>query len=299
MMSQNEPTTESERNTINKIKDFLLGYIDQDSAPYLTVYTTLRKSKETPRVGKHNIEELADLASECLFSEDSEDDLETAVDALRGLSDIDPLSVLTRAFELEKSDVDPAPEGSPLDKYAFSDERMGRVPREKNNKTEKDLYDELSSYVRVNSPVSQESVSVIKNALSQGLYSDMFSPPVASEVHRGMSVSEEYLRAALGVKRLPSENGKSSKGFTFLPYDNRNVSGWTTDENVAYDFSVNAREDYSVVMTAPCGGKNSGSFLELSEYDYDVLHADHLSFEREVMGLNEIHVSKIEWEKIS
>ena len=191
-----------------------------------------------------------------------------------------------------------APEGAPLDRYAFAPQRDD-VPTEFNNEFEGTLLDALASHFRANNKLHAKHVNIIKNFLQKGWYKKVFHEPNVRWVFRGMRVGRNYIAKALQTDDFPEE-GSMGKSFTFKPYDEGTSSSWTLDVKTARAFSKSNSDEYhyGLILCARVD-KNFNSFVMGPGGLYSVDELQEYASEHEVIGLGDIKVSKIFWAGIS
>ena len=198
-------------------------------------------------------------------------------------------------------DIAPAPESLPLGKWAFAEDRED-VPWEEDTPKESHLFQELGRHYVNGSTMSEDDANLIQTFLSHGLYSDYFIPATLEEdeLYRGINVSEDWLRDALGDERFESEilndetqifEGECEGDFTFVPYSGIGCTSWTRDEKTARGFSKN-RKEYDVVLFAHTGD-NPNKFCSCPEDD--VPGGVAVSGEQEFLGLGKIKIYKFSW----
>ena len=192
-----------------------------------------------------------------------------------------------------------------LGTFAFPNVRIANDrPYERNTKVEDRIEDELNSHFSGRSSISSKSVSVLKDLLSQGKYSDIIKTPKVDVVYRGMAVSKKWIQKIVkNAKVLDGKKGSISANFTYVPKRGAS-SSWSKLLKKARDFAQDNIEDYTnlvyvVVLWAETGGKNANSFLSGDDGLYKLDFAKRFDHEREIVGLEDIKVFKITWERTS
>jgi hypothetical protein len=193
------------------------------------------------------------------------------------------------------TEITPAQESDPLGRWAFAEDRED-VPWEEDTPKESHLFHELGRHYVNGSTMSEPDADLIKTFLSHGLYADYFIPCKQDELYRGINVSEDWLKGALGEQRFEIEITQSSEGecsgnFTFVPYSGIGATSWTGVESVARGFSKN-RKEYDVVLFALVSD-NPDRFCSCPEDD--VPGGVAVSGESEFLGLGEIKIYKFSW----
>lgn len=189
-----------------------------------------------------------------------------------------------------------APEGAPLGYIAFGEKRLDDVPFEPDTPEEKRLLGALDDHVNSNKMIKDEDVVLIKSMMKKGMYPKIFKEPEGVNVYRGFSVSEEYLRKALKLKKgqkLPKK-GKLDVTFRFTPWKGKAASSWTTTLKEAWDFADKGDGEWSIVMYA-VPDENRGKFLDLRGGMYSVKGFENYSKEKEAIGMGTIRVYRVDW----
>lgn len=185
---------------------------------------------------------------------------------------------------------------APLEMIAFAEERLDNVPSEKDTKLEKTLHRALKKHVNQNTPLDQESASLITKMMKNSLYPKMFKEPSTDVVYRGMSVTEEFmLKAGFTKEELRKKSsGKREVSMTFTP-KRGSASSWTTVKSVTEQFK-SGYSNFQIVLHANVED-NQYKFVDLKGGLYKVAPLDSFEDEKETIGLGKIKVSKIEWKK--
>ena len=193
-----------------------------------------------------------------------------------------------------------APEEEIINKYAFADQRKNEVPPEPNNDVEQYFYDKLSGHFSSNSPISIKDTDTLRQILKQKLYKSIIHELTKTLMYRGMSVSSIYLKKLLGLTKndkLP-ELGAQDIDFTFEPKEGSGLSSWTESRSAAFLASkiYNTDYPYTIVMVANTND-NPNRFIDCNNGLYNVKGFDSYEHEREVLGLGNIQLSKVFWQK--
>jgi hypothetical protein len=186
-----------------------------------------------------------------------------------------------------------------LDHYAFAEERPGQVPFEKDNKYEKELYQQLLHHFVSNESPSLEAVKTIKDFLVKGEYSTIFHVPEQNVMYRGMVVDDQFMMKALGVNDkndINPRDGRENMNFTFTPFSSHGATSWTTSLSLAHEFSKFSLDNrhWDLIMFAKVAD-NPNKFVECKKGLYNVKGFDSYSEEDEVLGLGSIKVYRIGW----
>lgn len=183
---------------------------------------------------------------------------------------------------------------APLEKYAFADQRKGEVPREQNSEKEQVLYNALRRHFNDNDPLAAAEVDMIRTFLKNGQYSKIFKSPKQEYVYRGMSVEEDFLRKAMGLKqgdKLPRKGSKTTS-FTYTPKTGE-TSSWSVSPEAAKKFATKSRV-YQLMLIAKTKD-NKNSFVLGPDGLYSVRGLGDFEYEKETIGLGKIKVYKIIW----
>lgn len=207
----------------------------------------------------------------------------------------------------------------PLGKIAFDPQRKDSAGRkrgeiEPNTEIEDDIYKRIMGYVSTNYAKSDPHIDdVLRQVIASGEYSDMIKPPDQSYVYRGMGVDEETMKTFIGAEDLLDVREEPwimdnmvkiydrsfllNPGLTNL---SRALSSWTTEIEVARRFSFPRSESrgdgsggFAVVLYAS-PAENPSAFLDISGM-YNLKGVGSFSHEKEVIGIGEIKVSKVEY----
>ena len=203
-----------------------------------------------------------------------------------------------------------------LGKYAFAPARINAgddsIPNEPNTHYEDVLYSMLRDHVRsFQTPLGPEHIENIKNFIETGQYKKVFfNPPPGTPIYRGMMISQKRLKRILGLgaEDIPTPYGKKEVNYVLQDVRKRGFGvSWSTDYNEAKGFSAeeywdpaSKQRDCKVIFTAAPGqehkflqfnpnpelGKKSGIYYALAGFNQ---HED------EVMAMDEIQVSSVEW----
>ena len=200
----------------------------------------------------------------------------------------------------------------PLEKYAFADQRAGKVPREPNTRYESDLFRALRSHLEHYSALRPRYVLSVQQFLANKQYTDIFHEPSQKLIYRGMAVTSQWLGNAINLDPDEIDNvnieiddegfpdsGSESAKFTFNPKNKDEGSSWTTDVQTAIDFgfgNVKSEKPWGIIMVATVVD-NENRFVECNNGIYDVEELDVYDTENEVIALGSIKVSKLYWSK--
>ena len=199
-----------------------------------------------------------------------------------------------------------APADAPLQKIAFGMNRKGKnVPRERNTDIEQRLYKILGAHFNDNQPFGPDVAKMIRSFMKEDIYEKTFSEPSASLVWRGMTVSDGWLRKALGkdIPTLKSGEIMQRCNFNYTPASGGS-SSWTTSKQKAKDFSGKETPKrgqmlFNVVLEASVSDNPyvfvSGPKTSTGPGLYGVDGFDTHEDEKEAVGLGKVKVSAIMW----
>lgn len=191
-----------------------------------------------------------------------------------------------------------APESAPLGKIAFAPERLDIDALEKNTPKEDNLKRQLYRHFDGGAKINASAANLIKRLLKQGIYEPVFHKPDVTEVQRGMTVKAQWLATALGktTKTIPKK-GSKNKSFVYKPKGGKS-SSWTVSKQVANRFAHDNthKGDYTVIMYAKVSQNKDNLLSPKGMYKLDF--AEEFKAEKEVVGLGDIKVYKIEWKHI-
>jgi hypothetical protein len=202
---------------------------------------------------------------------------------------------------IERKLAPPAPEGSPLGKYAFSPQRQQwnpPPPKERNTPIENSLLKRIANHFsNEKSQLTSDQIAMITGFIRDGLYSDFFVEPRSGTLYRGMVLTADQLVNA-GI----DPNTAEQKGeFRLSPNKGRLLSSWTNDLEVARAFSRADPEfmpgkpttkKFSAVFSADAS-ENPGKFIDMQAfYDTSASFPD-LEIEDEIIGVGTIIANKV------
>ena len=200
--------------------------------------------------------------------------------------------------ELKKKIPPEAPKSGVLDQYAFADHRHGKTPHEPDNEKERELYNALRAHFAHNNPMSKKFADQLAVFIKKGQYDKIIREPKQKWIYRGMGVSESFIRKSLKMKpdQVMSPKGHKIAWFTFTPKGSAGGTSWTINAEKAKNFT--SSETYRLIMVASTT-RNEQKFVLGPGGLYDVEGLDTFTDEEEAIGLGEIKVSKIFWQKMS
>jgi len=191
-------------------------------------------------------------------------------------------------------------EAGALDTVAFADEREYLGVEEHDNEIEKRLYKNLGAYLRDNIPLDNSDVELIKKFIVSGEYEDVFKEPTSEYVFRGMAVGEEYIDEITPKFELSPDEGMTDVSYDFNPKYVEKVSSWTLDKSVARTTfgleQVTKQKPYVLVLVARVSD-NPNKFVSGPDGLYDVGGLQQFVDEQEVIGIGDIKVCRIVWER--
>ncbi len=204
-----------------------------------------------------------------------------------------------------------APADSPLGKYAFALDRVGRrnPPPEENTEIENQLFQSLTRHFDNASPLSKKDVDQIIDFINQGLYTDVFKVPKVKTLYRGINLSDSKENVELIEKFLPPgisfadifrQQSDSKLTNNFLSFktqiDLTNKTGkyaasWTKILSQAKDFASADHTNTQIIFCATVTD-NPGKWIDC-EGLYDLREIDDYASEREVIAAGKIRVDKV------
>ena len=210
-----------------------------------------------------------------------------------------------------ENDIEAAPEGSLLDKYAFSPQRQGAQkppPLEKNNPKESAFLRAIRDHFFGMRPLTKAYGEAIVDFVKKGIYRDVFHP-FEGTCYRGMRLITPELLSI--VPDLPSldvgETWKGTGNYLITPLKDRFTSSWSQIRSVTDKFSsIDASKFsekhksrwgpmYSVVFEAQ-STDNPGRFIDaepLYILNFDADFEEEFRSESEVIGLGPIRASAV------
>lgn len=194
-----------------------------------------------------------------------------------------------------------APPRAALGRIAFGSERSD-VPYEVDTPREDALSTSLYSHFSSAEELERNDADLLQSFMKKGWYSDVFHPPASKVVYRGLGVSGVWLRRALRLdsKELLDDKGTSDASFLYRPRPPAASSSWTTSPAVAWDFASKQVGRFDVewrVVLHASTSDNNDSFIAGEGGLYRVDNFRSYDGEDEVLGLGQIHVFKVEWER--
>lgn len=183
-------------------------------------------------------------------------------------------------------------ESARLGKFAFPELRSD-FPEEiltidPNTKFEDEIQNDLMQHFAENDDViDQKEVDYIKQAIANHWYPSIFKEPQTLEVYRGVALSMEKLQEILGLEQSEIKTGEYLIDKRFRVTRKTIISSWSSDFEIAKNFSTSSANTARVIMTAYTS-ENRGKF-------WDTVGLEHeFSDESEIMALDElIHVAKV------
>jgi len=170
---------------------------------------------------------------------------------------------------------------------------------EPNTPTEDGLVNAIGDHLQGETKLSANEVVHVKDILAKGLYRDIFTPPSTKEVVRGMALTAAQFSKFIG---LPLEklnfvgSARPKKPLIYKPI-NGSSSSWTKDKKVAEKFSRTTTEgDRTLFVWLYLFAKtetNPNCFFDLQQWYKEV--DNEFKSEKEIMGLGNIVIDKLEW----
>jgi len=191
-----------------------------------------------------------------------------------------------------------------MGRYAFAPRRRKHVPSEPNTELENDMYVSLSDHVEINKPMSDTKIGAagFKNMLKHGWYDGVINEPQTEYVFRGMALSRnELIGLGVTINQLNDKNNKAALvKATYKPLTTGQSSSWSDTMSSARKFAQErgVGKPYLVIAVAKIAD-NHNSFMSGKNGFYNITGLEEFSFEKEVIGLGNIKVSKIYWQYIN
>ena len=158
-----------------------------------------------------------------------------------------------------------APADAPFQRWAFSPQRTGDVPREPNTPLETRIIRALTGHFIRNVPVPDDLVRTMIDLIDSGLYTDILrKPEPGSTLYRGLDAGDDFIRS-LGLDPDGDPSGRHDVRVRIEPGRKGRSSSWSYDPAIAElfagsgDFSTGGR--WSVVLRA-AADDNPGGFLD-------------------------------------
>lgn len=169
---------------------------------------------------------------------------------------------------------------SVFEKIAFADQRpdIADDNKEKNTAIEDVVFKALALHLDDNEKIQKRESDIIKNILRKGKYTDMFIKPSSDYVYRGMHIEQDI-----------ADKLKGKSNFVFIPKGGQS-SSWTSDENIARNFSK--YYGYVGVVLKASTHTNNNKLLDLANL-YSIRGLREFRDEREIIGLGPIDVESL------
>lgn len=158
-----------------------------------------------------------------------------------------------------------APTDAPFQRWAFSPQRAGDVPREPNTALETQIIRALKGHFIRNVPVPGDLVRTMIDLIDQGLYTDILQkPPAGATLYRGLDAGDDFIRS-LGLDPDEDPSGQHDVQIRIETGRKGRSSSWSYDPAIAElfagsgDFSTGGR--WAVVLIAGADDNPSG-FLD-------------------------------------
>lgn len=177
---------------------------------------------------------------------------------------------LARGPAAPRPPIPAAPTDAPFQRWAFSPQRVGAVPREPNTALETRIIRALTGHFIRNVPVPSELVRTMIDLIDQGLYTDILQKPDPGAIlYRGLDAGDDFIRS-LGLDPDGDPSGRHDVRIRIEPGRKDRSSSWSYDPAIAElfagsgDFSTGGR--WAVVLIAqaddnPRGFLDGESFL--------------------------------------
>lgn len=190
-----------------------------------------------------------------------------------------------------------------LGKIAFAPQRKGDgVPPEDNLDLENSMIKDFNEYINTSGrDLDSKTLKALQYIISKNEYDDVVMEPEPSDqLHRGMVLPTEAMeklaeRAGLDMDEIRA-GSKYEVDFVFQPRPGIMATSWSFDPKVAAGFSRRPASSkgkfYSIILNARASN-NPNKFVDINPL-YDVVKAEHMSGEKEAIGLGDIKVSFFE-----
>lgn len=193
---------------------------------------------------------------------------------------------------------------APLGRIAFGTYRLDK-PYEADTDSESELISALRRHISHDSiPLPKEQALFIKKLIDDGLYDEVIQKPTdADVVYRGFSFTDSRLRKFLNLRddeEIP-KSGSAQLNMIIKPRQDRGwVTSWTKNVRVAQQFAnmyFTTRTDSDRIRWAAVvsASVQDNDFFDLEGLYNRVSIFSHASVEKEVIGIGEIKINKIEW----
>jgi hypothetical protein len=159
----------------------------------------------------------------------------------------------------------PAPADAPFQRWAFSPQRAGEVPREPNTALETQIIRALRSHFIRNIPLPAELGRLMIDLIDEGLYIEILRKPERGTLlYRGLDAGDDFIRS-LGLDPDADIEGEHDLRVRIDAGRKGRCSSWTTDPSIASLFAAsgdfNRGGRWAVVLVAQAGD-NPGAFLD-------------------------------------
>ena len=208
---------------------------------------------------------------------------------------------LARGVGPKRPPITAAPADAPFQRWAFSPQRVGDVPREPNTALETQIIRALKGHFIRNVPVPSELVRTMIDLIDGGLYTDILRKPEPGvTLYRGLDAGDDFIRS-LGLDPEGEIEGDHAVRLRIDPGNPGRASSWTTDPSIASlfagsgDFSRGGR--WAVVLIA-AADDNPGGFLDGESFlnNLSTFSGENrpMRDESECIGVGEILISGVE-----
>lgn len=206
---------------------------------------------------------------------------------------------LKKPFHLKPAEVRPDEEKEArLGKYAFPTARgFPDIYQQIDPDTEfeRQLEEKLITHVEFSAKFSIDEINFLQTALKRGWYKEVFKRPQETYLYRGLNITKnDVFEQLVGDQfdNIPSHGHK--KVSLMIKTGLADLHSWTTDKQVANDFSQRSQFQHAIVLTCKTN-ENMNKFLEGSSLG---MFDKGPETENEVIALSsQIKICEIEWKK--
>lgn len=190
-----------------------------------------------------------------------------------------------------------APDGAPLEKWAWAPQRSDGVPEEQNTEHEKQLLEQIAAFLNYSKPLPPETIKELHNYLKRGWYAGVLKTPDSKKVYRGIYLPSDSFRQAYRIPPDVTEGVITNNQWYTAP---AGCSSWTTNKTVA---AIGAKPrpfrpapGLAQVVLHAYTAQNQFKFLVCRSGLYKIAGLDANDEKSEVIGLGKIEIFKIEYE---
>ena len=260
-------------------------YLSSDLFDFITFSSSFTKS--TPQSLKNTLNRL--------------DQVET--------SDADELEKILKDIvdDVNVDDVADSPEGGPLDKFAFFDDRtdphINMLKRkgfqELNTDVEDDIFIALHGHIVDNRGIPRKVADEIIKLNRSAAYDSVITPPTSEKIMRGLFFTVKQLRTLVS-DRETFKMGDRIRVKAVIKNRYADVSdvvdtSWTTSYAMAHTFGTDAYEDrVGVILYANMSDNDHNNFISGPSGFYKLGLSREFTHEEEVIALGDVIIYEIE-----